>query len=118
MLHRYALHNDDVREATEKMLAPGQVGVLSGWGVFSTLRVAKGSLFAFERHFARMKRDAALMHIPFPSDAEWMRERLLRLVDANNLQEATLRVVVVRNKGGIWQGPEIQRDFDMVAFTS
>jgi hypothetical protein len=44
-------------EASEPILAAGQVGPLMGWGVFSTLRVTNGVLFAFERHWARMKRD-------------------------------------------------------------
>jgi len=117
-MHRFLLHNDDVRPAGERLVSPGQVGLLAGWGVFSTIRVAKGVLFAFERHFARMRKDAALLRVPFPGEMEWMRSRLMKLVDANKANEATLRVVVVRNKGGIWQGPEIDRDFDLIAFTT
>ena len=44
MIHRFVLHNDDIREASERMLSPGQVGLLTGWGVFSTLRVVEGGL--------------------------------------------------------------------------
>jgi branched-chain amino acid aminotransferase len=117
-MHRYLLHNDSVREASEKLVSPGQVGLLAGWGVFSTVRVSKGVLFAFERHFARMQRDARLMRVPFPSDIDWLRERLLKLIEANDAQNATLRVVVVRNKGGVWEGPGIERDFDLIAFTT
>ena len=40
MVHPYILHNDDIRAAEEPAIAPGQVGALSGWGVFSTLSVA------------------------------------------------------------------------------
>jgi len=36
----------------------GTSGLLNGWGVFSTLRVAGGVPFAFERHWERMQRDA------------------------------------------------------------
>jgi branched-chain amino acid aminotransferase len=36
VLHRFILHNDRIHEASEPVLAPGQVGLLSGWGVFST----------------------------------------------------------------------------------
>src|SRR5438876_6198363 len=60
-MHRFILHNDEIHEASEKLLSPGQVGLLSGWGVFSTIKVIDGVLFAFERHWARMSRDAALM---------------------------------------------------------
>ena len=38
MLHRYVLHNDRIQLVTDLALSPGQVGLLSGWGVFSTLR--------------------------------------------------------------------------------
>jgi len=117
-MHRFLLHNDQILEAAARELAAGQVGLLSGWGVFSTIRVAEGVLFAFERHWDRMRRDAGKLRVPFPPDAEWTHARLLRLVDANHAQDATMRVVVVRNHGGLWQGPGIEREFDLIAFTS
>lgn len=116
-MHPYVLHNDEIREASEKILAPGQVGLLAGWGVFSTLRVHRGVLFVYERHFARMRRDAAALRVPFPEDPEYIRARLHRLVEANKAWEATLRVAVVRNLGGAWQGP-VERPFDLIAFTA
>ena len=116
-MHRFILHNDSIRDASEPCLTPGQVGLLAGWGVFSTIRVSRGVLFAFERHWARMQRDAANLRVPFPESREWMEERLLRLIRANAADDATLRVVVVRNKGGIWQGP-VDRTFDLIALTT
>lgn len=116
-MYRFILHNDSIRDAAEPCLTPGQVGLLSGWGVFSTMRVSRGVLFAYERHFARMKRDAELLRVPFPEDPAWIESRLLKLVEANQATDATLRVVVVRNKGGMWQGP-VDRDFDLIALMS
>lgn len=116
-MHRHILHNDTIRDASEPCLSPGQVGLLAGWGVFSTIRVCRGVLFAFERHYARMKRDAVNLRVPFPGNASWLEDRLLRLVAANHAQDATLRVAVVRNKGGIWQGP-VEREFDLIALTT
>jgi branched-subunit amino acid aminotransferase/4-amino-4-deoxychorismate lyase len=83
LLHRFVLHNEDLREAPDCVLAPGQVGLLSGWGVFSTIKVMDGVPFAFERHWTRMQRDAALMRVPFPPDPEPLRISLLRLLEAN-----------------------------------
>lgn len=116
-MHRFALHNDEIREASAEVFAPGQVGLLSGWGVFSTLRVARGIPFAFERHWERMKRDAATLHVPFPEDPDTVRSGLLRLIEANQAFEATLRVAVVRNRGGIWEGPSAGPS-DVVALTT
>jgi branched-chain amino acid aminotransferase len=118
VLHRFVLHNDRIREASEPGLAPGQVGLLSGWGVFSTLRVAEGVLFAFERHWARIVRDAAALHVPIPSDSESVRHRLLELVEANRAYNSTLRLVIVRNGGGMWAGPSNGRDYDVIALTA
>jgi branched-chain amino acid aminotransferase len=118
MLHRYILHNDDLHEASARRLSPGQVGVLSGWGVFSTVRVAQGVLFAFERHWDRMRRDAEHLRVPFPADREQVRGALLRLVEANGVADATLRLVVVRNRGGVFEGPGLDRAYDLVAFTT
>lgn len=118
MIHRFLLHNDEIRDATDKILTPGQLGLLAGWGIFSTIRVYDGILFAFERHWERMSHDAKLLRVPFPSDAGQLQAQLLRLVEANNAHNATLRVAVVRNKGGFWEGPGVTRDFDVIAFTA
>jgi len=117
-MHRLLLHNDAVLDTGQKDLAAGQVGLLNGWGVFSTIRVADGVLFAFERHWERMRRDAVRMRVPFPEDAEWLKIRLMRLVEANDAQNATLRVAVVRNRGGLFDAPNLDRDFDLIAFTT
>ncbi len=117
-MHRFILHNEEIREASDPLLAPGQVGLLSGWGVFSTLRVTHGVLFAFERHWARMCKDAAALRVPMPPDPEPVRRKLLELVEANQALEATLRVVVVRNTGGMWEGPGVGRASDLIALTS
>ncbi len=117
-MHSYLLHNDEIRPVADRCLSPGQVGLLNGWGVFSTLRVYDGVLFAWERHWARMQRDAARMLVPFPADPEWLEERLHRLIDANQAWNATLRVCVIRNQGGMWEGPAATRDFEVIGLTA
>lgn len=97
---------------------PGQVGFLNGWGVFSTLRVSDGVLFAFERHYGRMQGDAERMHVPFEITEEELERSLLSLVEANNASNATLRVAIVRNRGGLFEAPHLTRDADLIAFTA
>jgi branched-chain amino acid aminotransferase len=118
VIHRRVLHNDDIRDSSETMLAPGQVGLLAGWGVFTTLRVKDGVLFAFERHWARMSRDSALLHVPLPDDPGAVHRRLLDLVEANEAYNATMRLVVVRNTGGAWEGAGSGRPSDLIALTA
>jgi branched-chain amino acid aminotransferase len=99
------------------VLSPGQVGLLAGWGVFSTLHVSSGVLFAWARHWARMAKDAVLLRVPLP-DPEYVRAGLLKLVEANHAYDATLRVVIVRNSGSIWQGPPTGRESDVIGLTA
>ncbi len=121
-MHRFLLHNDDLCDAGDRIVSPGQLGLLNGWGVFSTLRVYDGVMFAWERHFARMQRDATRLRVPFPQDPEWLKRRLDRLIEKNRASNATLRVVIVRNRGGqwlkMWEGPAADREFDAIAFTA
>ena len=116
-MHRFLLHNDEIRDTGDRIVSPGQVGLMNGWGIFSTLRVQDGVLFAWERHWARMQRDAARMRVPFPAHAGWLEERLYRLIERNRAANSTLRVIVVRNRGGMWEGPS-EREFDTIALTA
>jgi branched-chain amino acid aminotransferase len=86
--------------------------------VFSTLRVADGVLFAWERHWARITRDAKAFHVPLPQDSERVRRNLLELVETNKAPNCTLRLVIVRNGGGMWAGPSNGRTSDVVALTA
>lgn len=117
-MHRYLLHNDEIRDTGQPLISPGQVGFMNGWGVFSTLRVSEGVLFAYERHYRRMLHDAELLRVPFPFSADDLRRALLSLVEANHALNATLRLAVVRNRGGLFEGPGIVHDADLIAFTA
>lgn len=117
-MHRYLLHNGEIRDTRDAVLSPGQVGFMNGWGVFSTLRVSEGVLFAYARHYARMQHDAALVHVPFTITREALHQALISLVDANHAFNATLRVAVVRNKGGLFEAPQIASDTDLIVFTA
>lgn len=118
MLHRHILHNDTICHAHDRLLAPSQLGLLTGWGVFSTLRIVDGVLFAWERHWARMARDAAAFHVPMPEDPDRLHRQLLELVEANHAHNASMRIDIVRNGGGIWANPSPERPFDVIAFTN
>ncbi|MBV9405662.1 MAG: aminotransferase class IV [Acidobacteriaceae bacterium] len=117
-MHPFLLHNGDIRHTTEAVLSPGQVGFLNGWGVFTTMRVSGGVLFAYERHYKRMQQDAERLRVPFDISALQLETQLLALVEANRAFDATLRVAVVRNRGGLFEAPNLTRDVDLVAFTA
>ncbi len=117
-MHRYFSQNGKIREAGEASLFAGQLGLLSGWGIFSTIRVVDRALFAWERHWQRMSRDARLLNVEMPPDAGEVERDLTRLVELNEAPDCTLRLVVVRNGGGMWEGPSSGRASDTIALTA
>src|SRR5690242_2774876 len=117
-MHRYLLHNGEIHLSGEAVLSPGQVGFMNGWGVFSTLRVSDGVLFAYERHYRRLQRDAERMRVPFNLSPTDLQGSLRKLIEANQAFNATLRVALIRNRGGLFEASNIRRDTDLVAFTA
>ena len=109
------LHNGKILDSSEAILRAGQLGVLSGWGVFSTIYAKDGALFAYDRHWARMSRDAAALNVEMPASADDLERDLLRLVEAAGRKTAVIRVCVIRNSPGIWEGPGSGRQSDIVA---
>jgi len=117
-VHRFFLHNGRIREGAEVSLFSGQVGLLSGWGVFSTLRAVDGALFAWERHWARMSRDARALSVEMPADARAVERDMTRLLEANSAMNCTVRLVIVRNSGGMWEGPGSGQPSDTIGLTA
>jgi len=117
-MHPQVLYNGRIVPAGEKILSPGQIGLLSGWGVFTTLRIYDGVPFAFERHWARMQKDAALLRVPMEQDGEQVRRQIGELVRVNQAENSTGRMCIVRNTGGFWEGPGISTAADLIVLTN
>jgi branched-chain amino acid aminotransferase len=117
-MHRFILHNGKIEEAAEPGLFAGQLGLLAGWGVFTTLQVSDGTPFAWERHWARLSRDARLLNVQMPGDPDRIERDVMGLVERNHAQESTARLVVVRNGPGFWEGPSSGCASDVIALTA
>jgi branched-chain amino acid aminotransferase len=118
VIHRHVFHNDRLLPIEQVRLSPGQAGLLAGWGLFTTLRVWDGELFAFERHWARLERDAKRTRVPFPFDAEAVREQLHEVLRTNEVREGTARIYVVYNKVGFWQSDEPAPEVDLILYSA
>ena len=116
-MHQTFLYNGALLPGSATPLSPSQVGLLNGWGVFSTIRVYRGMMFCWERHWQRMAYDAARLHVPFPEGAREIEEDLYRLISANGRADTVVRITIVRNQGGLWQGPKPARAFDVIGYT-
>ena len=116
-MHHYVLYNGRIVSADESIFKPGQLGLLSGWGVFSTLRIGRGVAFAIERHWARLCRDAELIHVDLPVNLDGVRAGFAELIRHNDALEAVARICVFRSNGGRWEGLGTGASSDWVALT-
>jgi len=118
MIHRYVNHNGQVLPIEQARLSPGQAGLLSGWGLFTTMRILQGEPFAFERHWRRLKKDALRTHVPFPFDPAQVLAQLRDLLRRNEVREGTARIYMIYNKVGFWQGGEELPEVDLLLYTA
>jgi branched-chain amino acid aminotransferase len=111
------LHNGRIVPLAEATLSPGQAGLLSGWGVFTTLRVYRGQPFEFHRHWLRMERDATRLGVDLVYREEQVRAQIVGLARANQRLEGMGRVWFVRNGGGLWSDRRDRPATDLLVFT-
>jgi len=118
VIHRYVFHNDRLVEIEQVRLSPGQAGLLSGWGLFTTMRIFQGEAFAYERHWRRLEKDAGRTRLPFPFDPAQVRRHLGELLNANQVVEGAARIYMIYNRVGFWQSDEPMPQVDLILCTA
>ena len=110
-------HNDRITPLEKARLSPGQMGLLMGWGVFTTLRIYEGVPFAFDRHWARMARDAERLGIALEYDQKSVWEAIVSLAVSNHRPEGAARLSFIKNHGGLWAEAPGSPATDLLIFT-
>lgn len=118
MIHRTVFHNGRLLSVEQVRLSPGQAGLLSGWGLFTTIRIIEGVPFAFERHWQRLARDAERTNCPFPFQEQTVRAQLGELLRANDVKEGCARMYAIYNQFGIWQSDEGFPPADLLMYSA
>lgn len=85
--------NGHLVEEAEARISPYDHGLLTGDGVFETLRVYRGVPFAARRHLERLGRAGAALGLAVP-DPGVLREAMAAVVGAEALVEGRLRITV------------------------
>jgi branched-chain amino acid aminotransferase len=114
MIHRVVFHNQRLMPIEEVRLSPGQSGLMSGWGLFTTMRITEGIPFAFERHWKRLSRDAQKTHCPFPFAEQTVLGQLNDVLRANQVKEGCARIYAIYNKAGFWRSDENFPEVDLL----
>ena len=118
MIHRNVFHNEQLLPIEKVRLSPGQAGVICGWGLFTTLRIVDGEAFAFERHWRRLEKDAAMVRMPMPYAGPRVRVNLQEVIRANGVTEGCARIYLVYNQVGFWRSEEAMPEVDLVIYTA
>ena len=116
-MHRLIYHNDQIIDAADSRIAPTAAGLLYGWGVFTTLRIYDGKVFAFDRHWKRLVLHAERAHIAVVLDLKHARRAIDKLISANSVEHGRARLTLLRGDAGSWRidpGPETE----FLVFTS
>src|SRR5579862_508309 len=117
MIHCFVFHNNRLLPLQDVRLSPGQSGLLSGWGIFTTMQVIDRIPFAFERHWQRLSRNAERIRCPFPFEAGEIRDRLLQVLLANKVKEGSARIYVINNQAGAWRSDEDLPVVDLLIYS-
>jgi branched-chain amino acid aminotransferase len=115
-MDRLIYYNDRIVETARAAVPATNAGLLYGWGVFTTLRVCDGQVFAAGRHWERLARHAEQALIELPIDRHQLLSALADLIEANRIREGRARITVVKGDAGPWGGQE--RQAELLIFTS
>src|ERR1700759_4849524 len=116
-MDRLVYHNDRIVEVSEAKLAPTLAGALYGWGLFTTMRIYDGQVFAFEGHWERLLKGSEKSRVPLGIDVESLRQALRDLVAANAVKQGRARITILKGEAGSWRGASA-READVLVFTT
>jgi len=80
-------------------------GLLYGDGVFEGIRVYNGEMFRGQDHIDRLYDSAKAIALDIPASREELRQDIYRTLEANELTDAYVRVVVTRGEGTLGLDP-------------
>jgi len=98
--------NDNLIDVGEARVWATDSGFLYGAGLFETMRSRNGVVFRLEDHWDRLSSSARALSISCPHEKAYIREAIDRLLQANQLTEARLRLTLTN---GPLAQPEEQR---------
>jgi branched-chain amino acid aminotransferase len=118
VIHRYVFQNDEVKPVEKVRWSPGQAGLICGWGLFTTVRIVRGEAFAYERHWRRLEKDAALTRLPLTHSGAKVRVMLHDVIRSNQVKDGCARIYLVWNTVGGWKSDEKMPEVDLVITTA
>ncbi|MDP8267009.1 MAG: aminotransferase class IV [Candidatus Aceula meridiana] len=85
-----------VTDALSKTISPG---ILSGQGVFETMRAYSGKIFSIDEHLQRLFQGLKKIDLQSPCSKQEMKSYLQKSLTTNKVKNARLRLMVWQGKG-------------------
>ncbi|MEM8864149.1 MAG: branched-chain-amino-acid transaminase [Planctomycetota bacterium] len=89
-------------------------GLLYGDGVFEGLRIYSGKVFRLEDHLRRLYDSAKAILLEIPLDVAAMTAAVHETVEANDLADGYIRLIVTRGAGTLGLGPDKCKDPEVI----
>ncbi len=86
--------NGSVMEDKEAAVSIYDHGFLYGIGLFETFRTYRGNPYLFEDHLARLRDGCVQLNMEWSYSAEFLRNQIAGLLEANGLSDAYIRLSV------------------------
>jgi len=92
--------NGELLEERAARVSPFDHGLLTGDGVFETMKIVRGRAFAVRRHLDRLARSTAGMRLPCPP-RDVVAAAIDEVIRANGWEQGRLRVTVTGGPGSL-----------------
>jgi branched-chain amino acid aminotransferase len=89
--------NGSLLPRSQARISPFDLGFLYGYGLFETMRAYSGRIFRLRKHLERLQDSAALLGLPL--DALDLEKACYDALEANNLEDARIRLTVSMGEG-------------------
>ena len=107
------LHDGLVDEADAK-ISVFDHGLLYGDGVFEGIRVYGGKLFEHQAHIDRLYRSARAIRLTIPKEPEAVMASVVTTVQANQISDGYVRLVVTRGIGTLGLNPLVCKQSQLI----
>ncbi len=97
--------NGALRPKNEAMVSVFDHGLLYGDGVFEGIRVYRGRIFKAQQHMDRLYHCAKQIFLDIPISKAEMTEIMRKCIEANNIEDGYIRLVISRGVGTLGLNP-------------
>ena len=99
-LPAYVSRNGALIRPEEAHISVFDPAIYGAYGVYESMQVSRGVVFALQPHLQRLARSAALLDLPLPAGAQTLERWITDVLVANNVRDCTLRFFVIGAENG------------------